>query len=453
MTLRNLPSVERVLSTQQVSALLKTYSHSWIVNVARECIDEARSGIRNGFESPSLEQIADRVSDVVRVQGNVHHGHIINATGVVIHTNLGRAPLSQDAINDVRDVSYGYSSLELDLEKGQRGSRQSRLKPILRQLTGAESSLVVNNNAAAVLLGLSAICAYKDVIVSRGEAVEIGGGFRIPDVMAQSGASVVEVGTTNRTYASDYEQAICGNTSALLKVHSSNFKVTGFTHSPDLEELVYLGRKYDLPVLHDIGSGCFMDTRPYGLTYEPRPQDSVKNGADLVFFSGDKLLGGPQSGIVVGTSVLINRLEQHPLARAVRMDKMGLTALTTTLMHYLKGEVVDKVPVWRMISASDDSLRERASMWFERIGDRSKIIRVKSTIGGGSLPGELLNSWGVAVSCNGFPGGVESLAQLLRKQDPGVIARIEKDHLILDARTVLPEEEEGFLMSILKALG
>ena len=294
--LRNLPSVERVLATEPLKALSGEYSHSWLVDAVRECIQQARVQALNGRAVPSLQQIAHQVAQRVRGMGRIQPTPVINATGVVIHTNLGRAPLSLEASTAMNAAATGYSNLEIDLESGRRGSRQAHLQRLLNHLTGAEASLLVNNNAAAVLLGLSAVAAGKEVIVSRGEAVEIGGGFRIPDVLEQSGATLVEVGTTNRTYARDYDAAITENTGALLKVHASNFKIVGFTHAPDVEELVEVGRRHNVPVLHDVGSGCLLDTRSFALSYEPRPQDSVKAGADLVFFSGRQAAGRSARG-------------------------------------------------------------------------------------------------------------------------------------------------------------
>ena len=275
----------------------------------------------------------------------------------------------------MQDAADRYTDLEMDIDLGRRGSRQSHLQPILRHLTGAESALVVNNNASAVFLGLSAIAQGKDVIVSRGEAVEIGGGFRVPDVLAQSGARLVEVGTTNRTYVSDYEAAITPETGALLKVHASNFRVEGFTHACDTRELADLGQRSGLPVLHDVGSGCLLNTEDYGLAHEPTPQESIAAGADLVFFSGDKLLGGPQAGIVIGKTDLVQKLERHPLARALRIDKLSLAALTVTLLHYLKGEARAKIPIWQMIGAPIEDMRLRADEWRDSIGDAASVCQ------------------------------------------------------------------------------
>ena len=450
--LRNLPSVERVLTSEPMQALSYEFCHEMLADAVRECIQEAREAALNGRGAPSLQEIARQVVERVRRMGKIQPTPVINATGVVIHTNLGRAPLSDAAMAAMDAAAKGYSNLEIDLESGRRGSRQAHLQRLLNQLTGAEASLLVNNNAAAVLLGLSAVAAGKEVIVSRGEAVEIGGGFRIPDVLEQSGATLVEVGTTNRTYARDYEAAIMENTGALLKVHASNFKVVGFTHAPEIAEFVELGRKYDIPVLHDVGSGCLLDTRPFGLSYEPRPQDSVGAGADLVFFSGDKLLGGPQGGIVVGTKDMVGLLARHPLARAFRIDKMSLAATTATLLHYVKEEALRAIPVWRMISATGDDVRERATAWAESIGGGAAVERAKSTIGGGSLPGESLDSWVVSIPCDDVTGGATGLAARLRGQSPPVVARIEDERVMMDPRTVLPDQDDQLLTATRAAL-
>ena len=450
--LRNLPSVERVLASESLRALSGEYGHDWLVDAVRERIQQARVEALNGRAAPSLHEIADQVVERVRRMGRIQPTPVINATGVVIHTNLGRAPLSREAIAAMNDAAVGYSNLEIDLESGRRGSRQAHLQRLLNHLTGAEASLLVNNNAAAVLLGLSAVAVGKEVIVSRGEAVEIGGGFRIPDVLEQSGATLVEVGTTNRTYASDYEEAITENTGALLKVHASNFKIVGFTHVPEVAELVAVGRRHNVPVLHDVGSGCLLDTRPFGLSYEPRPQDSVKVGADLVFFSGDKLLGGPQGGIVVGTKDAVGLLARHPLARAFRIDKMSLAATTATLMHYVKEEALQAIPVWRMISASSEDIRERAAAWAATIGAGSTVEPAQSTIGGGSLPGESLDSWALCISCRDVTGGASALAARLRNQSPPVVARIENERVLMDPRTVLSDQDSQLLNTTQAAL-
>jgi len=452
MELRNLPSVERVLSSKRIRALAEEYKREWVTDLVREHIEEARGAVRNGSKAPTVEEIASSVAQRIELLGRFSPRPVINATGVIIHTNLGRAPLSREAMDAMLQVAEGYSNLELDLLEGRRGSRQAHIQSLFRQLTGAEAALVVNNNASAVLLGLSALARGKEVIVSRGEAVEIGGGFRIPDVLRQSGATLVEVGTTNRTYASDYQAAITDSTAALLKVHASNFRIEGFTHSAEVRELVEMGSRYGIPVLHDIGSGCLLNTQEYGLAHEPTPQESIAVGAGLVFFSGDKLLGGPQAGVVVGKGELVNRLERHPLARAVRIDKMSLAALAATLLHYAKGEADVKVPIWRMIATSAGELEDRAYHWQTAIGRRARVVRGLSTVGGGSLPGETLGTWLLALECNDLPGGAEGVVKRLREHSTPVIARIEGDRVLLDPRTVFLQEEDTLLRAVREAL-
>ena len=447
-----MPSVESVLSSRGVRPLIEEYTRDWVTNLVRQQIEEAREAIRDGSNAPSAEEIASSVSQRAGLLSTVSPRPLINATGVIIHTNLGRAPLSLEAMDAIVQASEGYSDLELDLVEGTRGSRQNHVRSLLCQLTGAEAALVTNNNASAVLLGLSALASGREVIVSRGEEVEIGGGFRIPEVLLQSGATLVEVGTTNRTYASDYETAITENTAALLKVHASNFRIGGFTHSASPSELVEIGNRYGIPLLHDIGSGCLMNTQEYGLSHEPTPLESIKAGAGLVFFSGDKLLGGPQAGLVVGKRELIGRLERHPLARAVRIDKMSLAGLVATLLHYVKGEAEAKVPVWRMISTSTGELEDRAYHWQTVVGSRALVMRGLSTIGGGSLPGETLDTWLLGLECEELPGGAGGVVRRLREYGTPVIARIEVDRVVLDPRTVFMEEEETLLRAVREVL-
>ena len=336
------------------------------------------------------------------------------------------------------------------MESGGRGARSGTIETLVCQLIGAEAALPVNNNASALLLTLSEIGQGKEVIVSRGEAVEIGGGFRIPDVMKASGVELVEVGTTNRTYVTDYEEAITDKTAALLSVHTSNFKIVGFTESPSLVELVALGERHGIPVLHDVGSGCLLDTARFGLSPEPTPQEGIDAGVDLVLFSTDKLLGGPQAGIVAGKKGLVDRIRKHPMARAVRSDKLTLASLSATLVHYVKEEALEKVPVLRMISMPLDEIEARARRWVEGI-EGAKVIEGYSTIGGGSLPGDTLPTRLVAVA-PGRGRGVNKLAKNLRLNDTPVMGRIEDDFLLLDPRTVLPEEDEALLQALRQAL-
>ena len=446
---RRLPSIDRILSHPRAKELVSIYSHEAIADIARGHLDEARKTISEGGASPSLEEVVEAIDKEANYMWRSRPSRVINATGVIIHTNLGRAPLSKEAAQAVQEVALNYSDLEMDLETGERSSRDTAVQTLLCQLTGAEAALAVNNNAAAVLLGLAALAKDREVIVSRGEAVEIGGGFRIPDVIRQSGTRLVEVGTTNRTYVSDFEGAITEDTAALLRVHASNFKVSGFTHSPTIEEMVALGQRRNVVVLHDVGSGCLLDTSQFGLAPEPTPQASIAAGAEMVFFSGDKLLGGPQAGIIVGKNELIDRVKKHPMARALRIDKLTLAALNATLVHYIKEEALSKVPVWVMLTMPIQEIEARAHSWQQNIGGKANIVDGFSTIGGGSLPGEILLSKPLAISPSA-DSSVDDLSKRLRRGDPPVIGRIDKDKLLLDPRTVQPEDDDA-LVSALKS--
>ena len=449
--LRKLPSVDRLLQTEGLQRLIEESSHDLVVDAARQALDGARAEIMAGQPCPDLPTLVEAVSRRVAqmVQPTLHP--LINATGVIIHTNLGRAPLSDSAMAAMEDVGRGYSNLEYEMEAGRRGSRYVHAEALLCRLTGAEAALVVNNNAGAVLLILSALAKGREVIISRGQLVEIGGGFRIPDVMRQSGARLVEVGTTNRTYIQDYEEAIGPETALLMRVHHSNFRITGFVHQASLAELVELARRHDLRVVDDLGSGTLLDTTPFGLAHEPMVQESVAARADLVSFSGDKLLGGPQAGIIVGRGELIARLKRFPLTRALRVDKTTLAGLQATLLHYLKEEATERIPVWRMIAMPLAEIEERARSWarqLERAGARVTVTAGESTVGGGSLPGETLPTRLVAIQTP----SPDDLARRLRLGEPPVVGRIERDQLLLDPRTVLPEQDEDLLRAVRAAL-
>jgi L-seryl-tRNA(Ser) seleniumtransferase len=450
--LRDLPSVDRVLSHEQVARLIERYSRRAVTGLVRAELDACREAIGVGGPVPALDEIAAAIERRAADRWKEWPGAVINATGVILHTNLGRAPLSRAALDAIERTAAGYNDLEMDLETGKRGSRQAHLSQLVCEVTGAAAAIAVNNNASAILLGLAAIAAGKEVIVSRSEAVEIGGGFRIPDVLRQSGATLVEVGTTNRTYVSDYADAINENTGAILTVHSSNFLVSGFVHSPELRELVQLGAERAVPVLHDLGSGCLLDTTDFGLAHEPMPQESVAAGVSLSFFSGDKLLGGPQAGIIVGDDALVSTVSSHPLARAVRIDKAGIAALSATLMHYIKEEATGKIPIWRMISRTADDIGATADRWAASIGHGADVVDGLSTIGGGSLPGEVLGSRLVRLGPPGGTGGPDALAQRLRRGKKPVVARIEDDSVLLDPRTVLPDQEADLLKTVSEAL-
>ena len=451
--LRSLPSVDRVLSEPSLSAALEQWPRSQVVEAVRAELDSARALLGNGADivfAPA--DIAESAGHALNWQLQPSLRRVINATGVVIHTNLGRAPVSDAAAQAMSEAAAGYSNLEYDLQAGERGSRADHLESLLQSLTGAEAGIAVNNNAAALYLVMAACCYRREVIVSRGQAVEIGGGFRIPDVLRDAAATLVEVGTTNRTRAADYAAALHGNTSAILRVHSSNFRIVGFTEEPSLAELRTVAdrnrRRLSTLLIDDVGSGCLLDTRQFGLACEPRPQDSIDAGADLVLFSGDKLLGGPQAGLIIGKQAAVNRLRSHPLMRVLRPDKAAIAGLSATLQHYLLGEAVETVPIWRMIAAEPEQLRERAAQWRSAVGS-GDVEPAKSAIGGGSLPDETRPTF-VWTFPHSHP---TSAARQLRKRPVPIIARVEHDRLILDPRTVLPGEDSDVIAALRQLVG
>jgi len=445
--LRKLPGVDRLLQEGAAQALAEEYGHDLTVEAIRQALDLARQNIMAGQDCPSTDELVEMTRVNLEARSRPTLRPVINATGVIIHTNLGRAPLSAEARAAMELAARGYTNLEYDLEAGRRGSRYVHAEELLRWLTRAEAALVVNNNAAAVLLILTALARGKEVIVSRGHLVEIGGGFRLPEVMRQSGARLVEVGTTNRTYIGDYEEAITEETALLMRVHRSNFRLTGFVHDPTLGELVELGEKKGLLVVDDLGSGALLDTSVYGLAHEPTLQESVADGVALVSASGDKLLGGPQAGIILGRRDLIAKLKRHPLTRALRVDKTTIAGLQATLLHYLKGEAEEKVPIWQMIAAPVEAVERRAIAWTEKLaaaGITAEVVDGRSTVGGGSLPGETLPTKLLAIRVD----SPDELANRLRAGDPPVIGRIEDDLLLLDPRAVLAEEDEVLIETI-----
>ncbi|MBP6472135.1 MAG: L-seryl-tRNA(Sec) selenium transferase [Chloroflexi bacterium] len=446
--LRGLPSIDRLLRLPVTIDLQAEYGRSLTLEALRAAIDEQRTAVLAGTTYlPMTAMLVQAAREWLEAWFMPTLTPVINATGVIVHTNLGRAPLSEAALAAVTAVSRGYATLEYDLEAGQRGSRSVHAEKLLTRLTSAEAASVVNNNAAAVLLMLTALCQGREVIISRGQLVEIGGGFRVPDVMAQSGAKLVEVGTTNRTHLHDYAAAITENTAAILVAHHSNFKIIGFTTEPSLAELAELAHAHNLMLLYDQGSGALLDVAAYGLESEPTVIDGLSAGCDVIAFSGDKLLGGPQAGILCGRGDLLSAIKRHPLARAVRADKLALAALAATLTHYLKEEAETAVPVWQMIARATDELGDVADTWAAHLqeqGIAAMVVDGFSTVGGGSLPGTTLPTRLVAIDA----ANPDALAAALRAQSPPVIGRIQDGRYLLDPRTVLPDQS-GTLIRLL----
>ena len=450
---RLLPNLDWLLRQPELAPLLTEYGRNSVRDQARLVLDEIRTAIRSGESPPDVPEIVHFLEARLRRELAPTLTPLINATGVIIHTNLGRALLSEAAQRAMMLAASSYSNLEYDLQAGRRGSRYIHAEAMLCRLSGAEAALVVNNNAAAVNLVLRTLAQGKEVIISRGELVEIGGGFRIPDILAQSGATLVEVGTTNRTRLSDYEAAITDDTGLLLKVHQSNYRVIGFTEDVAIKALVDMAQRHHraIPVVHDLGSGTFLDTRPFGLAYEPTVQESLAAGADVVTFSGDKLLGGPQAGIILGKKAIIDRLKRQPLTRAFRVDKITLAALQATLQAYLRGTALEEIPVWRMISAHPETLRARAQSWAKELtsfGLHVELLSGQSAVGGGSLPGQSLPTTLLALSS---PHAHQLLASL-RSASPPVIARVQKDLVVFDPRTVLSSQDQALLDAIKKVV-
>lgn len=448
--LRRLPAVHDVSSDPHVVSRFENIPDHVVTDLARSAVDNARRAILAGEDVDRTSVTADVISELDLLFGE-QSNLVINATGVVIHTNLGRAPVSKAAAELMASVARQYQALEMRLETGERGGRGETVSRLMRALTGAERTLVVNNNAAAVMLTLAATSAGREVIVSRGEAVEIGGGFRIPDVLRQSGASLVEIGTTNRTYARDYQNATTAETAAYLKVHASNFSISGFTSSVPVGELAPVAAANGVLLLEDVGSGCLIDTRQFGLEAEPLLSESIAAGADVVCASGDKLLGGPQAGLILGKAEVVERIARHPLARSLRADKSCLAGLETTLRHYLRNEATDQIPVWWSVSRTTEWLKARVEGWVRAIDHPDvSLVQTESMIGGGSLPGKTQSSFGLVIRLS--ERSASELATALRTGSPAIVPRIHEDSVILDARTVLPDEDEAVVQAVKNVL-
>jgi len=442
--LNSLPSVERVLQTDAVAALAGSYGRPLTVMAVRATLDMMRTSLKSQPDgrAPALEAIVDDTEALLLEWTRTGLRPVINATGVILHTNLGRAPLSKATIQAMAEIGRGYSNLEFDLATGKRGGRSVDAVGALKRLTGAPAAMVVNNNAAAVLLVLSALASKKRVAIARSQLVEIGGGFRMPDIMRQSGAKLVEVGTTNRVRLSDYEEVL-EQTAVILRAHRSNFKMVGFTEEPELKSIVEVAHRSGALVVDDLGSGALLDTSAYGIAHEPMVQESLAAGADVVCFSGDKLLGGPQAGLLVGGADVMARIAKHPLARAVRADKMTLAGIAMTLLHYLRSEAEIELPIWRMMAMRPEAAKSRAHGWAQALGD-GEVRPSQSTLGGGSLPGESIPTYVWSLTT---PGPDEFLRRL-RKQDPPIIGRAEKGAVLLDPRTVPEELEQSLLAGV-----
>ena len=450
--LRALPKVDRVAAHAALDEARRALGLPAVTELVRDAIAEARGAVRDGGDTPTADAIAARAAVMARARLGARTRRVINATGVVLHTNLGRAPLAEDAVQAMAEAARGYASLELDLASGRRGGRGAFAERALAELTGAESALVVNNNAAAVLLALASVATGKAVLVSRGELVEIGGGFRIPEVLARSGARMVEVGTTNKTRERDYAEALEAeaDVAAILRVHPGNFRQTGFVERPTLEAVVAVARARHVVVIEDLGGGLLADLEVPGLEREPLVRASIAAGADLVCFSTDKALGGPQGGAVVGRADLVEKLRRDPLARALRMGRLPLVALEATLGHLLRGEL-DAIPALAALRVPVAQVKARAEAWAKALGERGvacEVVMLDAVAGGGAFAEEQVPSAGVALE-----GDAERWLEALRRGEPPVVARIEGDRVVLDARTVLPTEDAEVLGAVARAMG
>lgn len=462
-SLRNIPSIDELLLQDEIRSLDEDFNHEFITNMLRRAVGIVREELRNSEAVLEKEAINHQIMAVFNRE--IHKSArgtlqtVINATGVVLHTNLGRAVLSNRAIEYMVEMAGHYNNLEMDLLTGERGSRYMHVEQLLKEITGAEAALVVNNNAAAVMLGLNTLAAGKEVIVSRGQLVEIGGAFRIPEVMKLSNAILNEVGTTNKTYSSDYEQAINENTGLLFAAHTSNYKIEGFTSEVTLQELVELGQKYSLPVMQDLGSGILYPMAQWGLKEEPTVQECVKSGADVITFSGDKLLGGPQAGIIIGKKPLIETMKKNQLTRALRVDKLTIAALEGTLLEYLSGNPAIKIPVLRMLCQPPQELLDQSRQLYQKFHDQLdnhakvetiEILEVEDMVGGGAYPTYRIPGWGVAIKFQGIT--LDQIAGQLRLKQPALLTRRQDDKMLISVRTLQAGEDEQIIRLIQSVL-
>ncbi len=447
--LRNLPSVDQLLQTEVCARLISQYGRPLTLDALRTVLDEIRADFSSGRRNqlPEAEGVLEAAAAQLAAWTQTTLRNIVNATGVILHTNLGRAPLSAATVQAMEAAARNYCTLEYDLEKGARGSRLIHAEAILQKLLGVEAAVVVNNNASAVLLTLSALASKKRVVISRSQLVEIGGGFRVPDVMKQSGAKLAEIGTTNKTHLRDYEEALNEPAALVMRAHRSNFKIIGFTAEPELKEIAEIAHRAGIPAMDDLGSGALLNVEKYGLPHEPTVQESLAAGVDVVCFSGDKLLGGPQAGIIVGKKALLDKIKKHPLARAVRADKTALAGISATLLHYLKDEAEREIPIWRMMALPVEEIRNRAEAWRAALG-MGEVVPGESAVGGGSLPGATLPTFTLALAAR----SPNKFLKNLRESHPPVIARAENGKVLLDPRTVFAEQDSALLNALRNAL-
>lgn len=436
--LRKIPSIQKISESKSFIELCKTFPRHIAINELRLILDSIRTSNNNNISVDSiLNKLDKNLQELISPQPR----KIINTSGVILQTNLGRAPLANNAITAMNEAGSNYTNLEFDITTNKRGGRLKKFKNIINRLTYAEDAIVVNNNASAVFLGLKALCKNKNVLVSRSESVEIGGGFRVPDVLDESQAILVDVGTTNKTYVSDYESNIDDNTGAILLIHQSNFVIEGFTHKPNIKEIVQMAHKHKVPVFYDLGSGSMINTEEFSIQYEPTVQDAIKDGVDLVFFSGDKLIGGPQSGIIAGKEKYVQLIEKYPLTRALRLDKVLLAGLIATLQMYITESYID-IPIWNMISKSKEDMLKIVKNWKDKLDyEFLDIEKSKAMIGGGSMPEQHVNSYSLSINFDSLSISASQFSKKMINKPTPLIGRVKDNKFILDPRTLLDKQD------------
>ena len=437
--LRKIPSIQKISESKSFIELCQTFPRHIAINELRLILDSIRNS--NNDNNISVDSLLNKLDKNLQELISPQPRKIINTSGVILQTNLGRAPLSNNAIKAMNEAGSNYTNLEFDLTTNKRGGRLKKFKNIINRLTYAEDAIVVNNNASAVFLGLKSLCKNKNVLVSRSESVEIGGGFRVPDVLDESQAILVDVGTTNKTYVSDYESHIDDNTGAVLLIHQSNFVIEGFTHKPDIKEIVQMAHKHKVPVFYDLGSGSMINTEEFSIQYEPTVQDAIKDGVDLVFFSGDKLIGGPQSGIIAGKEKYVQLIEKYPLTRALRLDKVLLAGLIATLQMYITESYID-IPIWNMISKSKEDMLKIVKNWKDKLDyEFLDIEKSKAMIGGGSMPEQHVNSYSLSINFDSLSISANQFSKKMINKPTPLIGRVKDNKFILDPRTLLDKQD------------